>query len=201
MDADADATRTHRHRRAGELDAGEASAHAHAACAAEGSERLGRDDHEGTPARAGLERAFEHHHPPNRTRRRPATHEREPAGRHVAQRSACGTRAKSLWLVGVGGGPDPSADLLGQLDDDPLWAAHRALTRPRDRCGRSGMSPVTTLPLAILVGVAGAVAVVILQTLVADVVGGAVAIAALIGVTWSTIRLAGDVGAPDDESA
>ncbi len=29
---------------------------------------------------------------------------------------------RSGWS-GVGGGPDPSADLLGQLDDDPLRAA------------------------------------------------------------------------------
>jgi hypothetical protein len=29
----------------------------------------------------------------------------------------------SLGWSGVGGGPDPSADLLCQLDDDPLWAA------------------------------------------------------------------------------
>ena len=28
-----------------------------------------------------------------------------------------------VGLVGVGGGPDPSADLLCQLDDDPLEAA------------------------------------------------------------------------------
>ena len=63
------------------------------------------------------------------------------------------------------------------------------------------MSPITTLLLAISVGVAGAVTVVIFQTLMADVVGGALAIVALFAVTWSAIRLAGDVGGPDDEWA
>jgi hypothetical protein len=37
---------------------------------------------------------------------------------------------------------------------------------------------------------------VIFQTVVADVVGGALAILALIAVTWSAIRLAGEVGSP-----
>ena len=62
------------------------------------------------------------------------------------------------------------------------------------------MKPVKTLPLGIAVGVAGAAAVVILQTVVADVVGGALAIVALIAVTWSAIRLAGEMGPPHDES-
>jgi hypothetical protein len=63
------------------------------------------------------------------------------------------------------------------------------------------MTPVKTLLLGIPVGVAGAVAVVIFQTLAADVAGGAVAIAALIAVTWSAIRLAGETGTPGDQSA
>jgi hypothetical protein len=61
------------------------------------------------------------------------------------------------------------------------------------------MTPTKTLLLSIAVGVAGAVAIVIFQSLAADVVGGAFAIAALIAVTWSSLRLAGDLGAPDDE--
>jgi hypothetical protein len=32
------------------------------------------------------------------------------------------TRVRSLWLVGWAAGPDPSADLLDQLDDDPRRA-------------------------------------------------------------------------------
>jgi hypothetical protein len=61
------------------------------------------------------------------------------------------------------------------------------------------MSPIKTLLLSIAAGVAGAVAIVIFQTVAADVVGGAVAIAALVVVIWSTIQLAGDIGTPDDE--
>jgi hypothetical protein len=63
------------------------------------------------------------------------------------------------------------------------------------------MSPVKTLLVSIFVGVAGAVAVVVFQRVVADALGGAVAIAALIGVIWSTMRLAGDAGTTDDEPA
>jgi hypothetical protein len=62
------------------------------------------------------------------------------------------------------------------------------------------MSPLKTLPLGVAVGVAGAAAVVVFQSVVADAVGGALAIVALIAVTWSAIRLAGDIGAPHDES-
>jgi hypothetical protein len=61
------------------------------------------------------------------------------------------------------------------------------------------MSPYKTLLLSIPAGVAGAVAIVIFQSIAADVVGGALAIAALIVVTWSAIRLAGEIGDPDDE--
>ncbi|HVD56106.1 MAG TPA: hypothetical protein VNC17_04635 [Thermoleophilaceae bacterium] len=57
-----------------------------------------------------------------------------------------------------------------------------------------------TLPLGIAVGAAGAAAVVIFQTVMADLVGGALAIVALIAVTWSAIRLAADMGPPHDES-
>jgi hypothetical protein len=63
------------------------------------------------------------------------------------------------------------------------------------------MSPVKTLLLSIPVAVAGAVAVVIFQSVVADVLGGAVAIGALIAVISSTFRLAGDVGTADDEQS
>jgi hypothetical protein len=61
------------------------------------------------------------------------------------------------------------------------------------------MSPSKTLILSIAVGVAGAVVIVIFQSLAADVVGGAFAVAALIAVTWSAMLLAGDVGDPDDD--
>jgi hypothetical protein len=61
------------------------------------------------------------------------------------------------------------------------------------------MTPTRTLLLSIPVGVAGAVAVVIFQSVVADALGGAIAIGALVAVISSTMRLAGDAGAPDDE--
>jgi hypothetical protein len=60
-------------------------------------------------------------------------------------------------------------------------------------------SPVTTLLLAIAVGVAGAVAVVIFQSVVADAVGGALGLAALAVVIRSAIQLAGET--PDDDTA
>jgi hypothetical protein len=60
------------------------------------------------------------------------------------------------------------------------------------------MSPATTLPVAIAVGVAGAVAVVIFQSTVADVLGGAPAIGAMMAVTWPAIRLAGETEASDE---
>jgi hypothetical protein len=48
------------------------------------------------------------------------------------------------------------------------------------------MSPVQTLPLSIGLGIAGAVVVVIFHSVAADVVGGAIAVAALVVVIWST---------------
>lgn len=51
---------------------------------------------------------------------------------------------------------------------------------------------------SISLAAAGACAVVLLHSVVADVVGGAVAIGALIGITRSIIRLAGDAGTPRD---
>ena len=52
--------------------------------------------------------------------------------------------------------------------------------------------------LSISLVAAGACAVVLLHSVVADVVGGAVAIGALIAITRSVIRLAGDAGTPRD---
>jgi hypothetical protein len=52
--------------------------------------------------------------------------------------------------------------------------------------------------LSISLVAAGACAVVLLHSVVADVVGGAVAIGALIGITRSVIRLAADAGTPRD---
>jgi hypothetical protein len=60
-------------------------------------------------------------------------------------------------------------------------------------------SPLTTLFLAIPVGVAAAVAVVILDSVVADAFGGALALAALAVVVRSAIRLAGEY--PSDDTA
>lgn len=60
------------------------------------------------------------------------------------------------------------------------------------------MSPTKTL-LSIHVGVVGALAVVVFQSVVADALGGAIAIGALVAVISSTMRLAGDAGTPDDE--
>jgi hypothetical protein len=63
------------------------------------------------------------------------------------------------------------------------------------------MSPTKTLLLSIHVGVAGALAVVVFQSVVADALGGEIAIAALVAVISSTMRLAGDAGTPDGEQA
>ena len=73
----------------------------------------------------------------------------------------------------------------------PEKCSHAALTEPPHR-GRMHISPVTTLLLAIAVGVAGAVAVVIFGSVVADVVGGAIGLVALAVVTRTTLRLAGE---------
>jgi hypothetical protein len=62
-------------------------------------------------------------------------------------------------------------------------------------------SPVISLILASAIGVAGAVAVVICDAVLADVVGGAVALVALAVVTRSAIWLAGEGGAPDDTAS
>jgi hypothetical protein len=59
-------------------------------------------------------------------------------------------------------------------------------------------SPVTILLVAIAVGVAGAVAVVIFDSVVADAVAGALGLAALAVVIRSAIQLAGD---PGDDTA
>jgi hypothetical protein len=60
-------------------------------------------------------------------------------------------------------------------------------------------SPITILLVAIPVGVAGAVAVVIFGSVVADAVGGALGLTALAAVIWSAIQLAGE--SPDDDTA
>lgn len=61
------------------------------------------------------------------------------------------------------------------------------------------VSPITILLLAIAVGVVGAVAVVIFDSVVADALGGAVGLVALAVVIRSTIQLAGE--GPDDDTA
>ena len=54
------------------------------------------------------------------------------------------------------------------------------------------------MPLVIWIGlgVAGACAVVLVGSVVADVIGGALAIGALVAITRSVIGLAGDAGSP-----
>jgi hypothetical protein len=52
------------------------------------------------------------------------------------------------------------------------------------------------LVLWIGLGVAGACAVVLVGSVVADVIGGALAIGALVAITRSVIGLAGDAGSP-----
>lgn len=93
-----------------------------------------------------------------------------------------------------------SREASPRLAREELNAAHRTLTGPGHGLRQIDMSPLKTLPLGVAVGVAGAAAVVVFQSVVADAVGGALAIVALIAVTWSAIRLAGDIGAPHDES-
>jgi hypothetical protein len=62
------------------------------------------------------------------------------------------------------------------------------------------MSPLLKLLLTGAVGIAAAAAVVAIHSAVADAVGGAVAIVALIVVTRSAIQMAGDSGAPEEEA-
>ena len=61
------------------------------------------------------------------------------------------------------------------------------------------ISAITILLVAIAVGVAGAVAVVVFDSVVADTLGGAVGLVALAVVIRSTIQLAGE--GPDDDTA
>jgi hypothetical protein len=60
-------------------------------------------------------------------------------------------------------------------------------------------SPITILLAAIVVGTAGAVAVVIFDSVVADALGGAIGVVALAVVIRSTIQLAAE--GPDDGTA
>ncbi len=61
-------------------------------------------------------------------------------------------------------------------------------------------SPLTTLLAAIPVGIAGAVAVVMFGSVLADALGGALGLAALLVVIRSSIQLAGDAGDHDTAS-
>jgi hypothetical protein len=69
----------------------------------------------------------------------------------------------------------------------------------RDADREVRMSPLLKLLLTGVAGVAAAAAVVTIHDAVADAVGGAVAILALIVVTRSAIQMAGDSGAPEEE--
>jgi CheY-like chemotaxis protein len=53
--------------------------------------------------------------------------------------------------------------------------------------------------LSVGVGIASAVTVVIFHSIAADGARGLLAVAALVAVTWSAVRLASDIGMPDDE--
>lgn len=61
------------------------------------------------------------------------------------------------------------------------------------------ISAITILLVAIAVGVAGAVAVIVFDSVVADALGGAVGLVALAVVIRSTIQLAGE--GPEDDTA
>jgi hypothetical protein len=63
---------------------------------------------------------------------------------------------------------------------------------------RFRMSPLQKLLLIGALGVAAAAAAVAIRSTVADVIGGAVAIVALVAVTRSAIQMAGDSGAPEE---
>jgi hypothetical protein len=60
------------------------------------------------------------------------------------------------------------------------------------------MSPLMTLLLVSVLGVAAAAAVVAIHSTAADAIGGVVVIASLIVLTRSAIRMAGDSGSPED---
>jgi hypothetical protein len=62
---------------------------------------------------------------------------------------------------------------------------------------RHSMGPIATIVLAGLVGIAGAVAVVVFDSIVADAVGIAALTCGLAATLWSVQRLAGDSGASD----
>jgi hypothetical protein len=66
--------------------------------------------------------------------------------------------------------------------------------------GRGRLSGPMRLVLSIGLGAAGACAVVLLDNVAGDVLGGAAAIAALVLFTRSVIRLAGEAGTPRDTS-
>jgi hypothetical protein len=59
------------------------------------------------------------------------------------------------------------------------------------------MTPLQKLLLTGALGVAAAVAAVVISSVVADVLGGAVVIGALIVLIRSAIQMAGDSGAPE----
>jgi hypothetical protein len=56
---------------------------------------------------------------------------------------------------------------------------------------------IATIVLAVLVGIAGAVAVVVLDSAVADVIGVAAMACGLAATVWATLRLTNDSGASD----
>lgn len=63
------------------------------------------------------------------------------------------------------------------------------------------ISPLIILVLAIAVGIAGAVVVVIFHSVLADVVGVVAVLVALAAVIKSTLRLTGELEAPDEPAS
>lgn len=76
---------------------------------------------------------------------------------------------------------------------------HPPLIGGGNRVGRVQMSPIKTLFSSTAIAVAGTVVVIAVHDSAADLVGGAVALAALVVATRSGIQLAGEDGAADDE--
>jgi hypothetical protein len=69
-----------------------------------------------------------------------------------------------------------------------------ARTEARTPGGEQAPGPIATIVLAALVGVAGAVAVIVLDSAVADVIGVLALACGLAAVLWAVLRVANDSG-------
>ncbi len=72
-----------------------------------------------------------------------------------------------------------------------------ARTEARTPGGEQTPGPIATIVLAALVGVAGAVAVVMLDSAVADVIGVLALACGLAAVLWAVVRVANDSGSSE----